>query len=144
MTNPCSADARIHRPSTNRAWWRAPIRPCVACMGRFLVFVGNVVLHSVRCASTWADEWFGYPLVLSLITLPGSIGRLKLDLFSWLPPGGQVVVACLTTVAFWPCYITFLVLWVKKGNRTHFAVVAAMSLLASIYWHYLSIAASGI
>jgi hypothetical protein len=89
-------------------------------------------------------EWWGYPLLTSPITLPASFGRVIRESFQWLPIGYSDVLAVVGAIAFWPCYITLLVLAMRIGRRKHFVFLGAMSLTASIYWHDLSVAASGI
>lgn len=144
MKNPCSLDITVRQPSTNPTSWYRRISLVL------LIWVACWCLSVVSFYNTWgvlphgAGEWLWWPLITSVITLPGSASRLILDLFRGLSPCGQGIVFGLTMVAFWPCYITLLVLWVRKGKLTHFAFVVSMSLLASIYWHYLSIAASGV
>jgi heme/copper-type cytochrome/quinol oxidase subunit 3 len=52
--------------------------------------------------------------------------------------------AALAGITFWPLYVAFLVLALRTGKRRHFASLAALSLLASIYWHFLSVAMKGV
>ena len=144
MMKPCSRDATIRQASTNPMPW------CGRIGVVWLIWVASWCLSVMSFYIKWGvlphgvDEWLWYPLFTSVITLPGSAGRLIVDLFFWLPPGGQEAVSGLVIVAFWPCYITLLALSIRKGRLTYFAFVAAMSLAAFIYWHYLSIAATGI
>jgi len=91
-----------------------------------------------------ADEWWGYPLVCSAVALPASFGRVLQGLFFWLPGVPPDMLWTPGAIAFWPCCITFLVLALRTGKRRYFAVLGAMSLPASIYWHFISVGAKGV
>jgi hypothetical protein len=144
MTNSCPLDATVQPLCTNprSRYWCIGLVLLIWAISWCLSVISFYIMWGVLPAGV--DEWLWWPLLTSVISLPGSAGRLTLDLFSWVSPGGQRMFAGLTMVAFWPCYITLLVLWVRKGKLMHFAFFAAMSLFASIYWHILSVGMSGI
>jgi hypothetical protein len=83
-----------------------------------------------------ANEWFG-PLVTAVFVWPASFVVVLHDLFRWLPGS----VALILALAFWPCYISLLVLALKTGKPRYFVIMGALTASASIYWHHISLVA---
>lgn len=84
---------------------------------------------------TWFSDWVVYPVMVCPIALPISTDRAITAMFWWLPVGVTWPLALVASVAFWPVYITFLVLALRTGKRRYLAVLGAMGLFASTYWH---------
>ena len=85
--------------------------------------------------SDWGGEWIAYPVMVCPFALPVSIHRAISAMFCWLPVGVTWPLALIAAVAFWPVYITLLVLALRTGKRRYLAVLGAMGLFASTYWH---------
>jgi hypothetical protein len=84
---------------------------------------------------TCFSNWVLYPVMVCPIALPVSTNRAITAMFGWLPVSVTWPLALVTSVAFWPVYITFLVLALRTGKRRYLAVPGAMVLFASTYWH---------
>ena len=93
---------------------------------------------------TWFSYWVVYPVAVCPIALPVSTNRAITAMFCWLPVSLTSPFALIASVAFWPVYITFLVLALRTGQRRYLAVLSAMGLFASIHWHVESMAWLGV
>jgi hypothetical protein len=86
------------------------------------------------------NEWIWYPLITSPITLPGSAGLVVYNLLEWLPGDLAMLPASLAAIAFWPLYVTVVVLVLQRGTLRYLVLLAVLNLLASVYWHFISLA----
>jgi hypothetical protein len=111
--------------------------------------------------STWAGGWFlsfGFychhwgkppsgddlwiaPLATFLFLWPASFVVTVGLLLWWLPTSVSGYLVLSLAILFWPCYITLLVLWFRRGRVRYLALLAAMTVPASIFWHHLTVAA---
>jgi hypothetical protein len=145
MANPYRSPTDLPTPTAQRPLSPGARIAIVLVIWLVCPFV-SVLSFYLHCGSLpqGIPEWVAYPLLAFPIMLPGSFGLIMKGLFGWLPAGFAMVPAALGFIAFWPLYVTFLVLALRTGRRRHFASLAVLSLLGSIYWHYLSVALSGV
>jgi len=66
------------------------------------------------------------PLLLCVVTLPLSFGGVILHVFRWLPASYEGTVMVLGAIAFWPCYVTFLILALRTGKWRYFVASAVV------------------
>ena len=84
---------------------------------------------------TWFSYWVVYPVAVCPLALPVSTNRVITAMLSWLPIAIASPLALIASAAFWPVYITFLVLALRTGKRRYLAILGGMGLLASTHWH---------
>jgi hypothetical protein len=65
-------------------------------------------------------------------------------LFHWLPVAISQFLVVSGAIAFWPCYVTLAVLWLRAGRIRYFSLLAGMSAPVFIYWHIASEAGMGV
>ena len=98
-------------------------------------FVSVLCFHLNMGRAPKGDELLWLPLTCFWFAWPVSFG-LILGL-PWVPGDLPLIVWVISAIAFWPCYITFLVLALRTGKIRYFALLAAMNALSSYGWHLL-------
>jgi len=94
--------------------------------------------------SVWFGRWVMYPVFISSFALPASFTKTIIEMLPRLPQAAISPLAMIIALAFWPVYVTFLVLAWKTRKRRYLVVLGGMMLFASIQWHDLCMGWLGI